>query len=141
MDRPGEGPRTLGRNSSQLGNGNLPHKPPIPDTTGPKTCLGWALEWHHELLHYDTPTALPEGILRAVYNLFVFQLPLEEDIKWVAKSGMSKESSLTDSVKALPDLLRPGRNKADSQSFTFPIKPGEEHGSNPSLHLQSGKTD
>jgi hypothetical protein len=29
-------------------------------------------------------------------------LPLEEDIKWVAKSGMIEESSLTGLVKALP---------------------------------------
>jgi DNA helicase HerA-like ATPase len=33
----------------------------------------------------NTPTALPEGVLRAADNLFVFRLPLEEDIKWVAK--------------------------------------------------------
>jgi hypothetical protein len=42
----------------------------------------------------NTPTALPEGVLRAADNLFVFRLPLEEDIKWVAKSGMIEESSL-----------------------------------------------
>jgi DNA helicase HerA-like ATPase len=41
----------------------------------------------------NTPTALPEGVLRAADNLFVFRLPLEEDIKWVAKSGMIEESS------------------------------------------------
>jgi len=99
---PGEGPRALGGRSSQLGNGNLPHKPPIPDTPGPKICLGWALEWHRELLHYDTPAALPERILRAADNLFVFQLPLEEDVKGVAKSGMIEEASLTSLVKALP---------------------------------------
>jgi len=50
----------------------------------------------------NTPTALPEGILRAADNLFVFRLPLEEDIKWVAKSGMIEESSLFILVKALP---------------------------------------
>jgi len=50
----------------------------------------------------NTPTALPEGVLRAADNLFVFRLPLEEDIKWVAKSGMIEESSLTGLVKALP---------------------------------------
>jgi hypothetical protein len=50
----------------------------------------------------NTPTALPEGVLRAADNLFVFRLPLEEDIKWVAKSGMIEESSLTSLVKALP---------------------------------------
>jgi len=50
----------------------------------------------------NTPTALPEGVLRAADNLFVFRLPLEEDIKWVTKSGMIEESSLTGLVKALP---------------------------------------
>jgi len=50
----------------------------------------------------NTPTALPEGVLRAADNLFVFRLPLEEDIKWVAKSGMIEEASLTGLVKALP---------------------------------------
>jgi hypothetical protein len=50
----------------------------------------------------NTPTALPEGVLRAADNLFIFRLPLEEDIKWVAKSGMIEESSLTGLVKALP---------------------------------------
>jgi hypothetical protein len=50
----------------------------------------------------NTPTALPEGILRAADNLFVFRLPLEEDIKWVAKSGKIEESSLFVLVKALP---------------------------------------
>jgi DNA helicase HerA-like ATPase len=50
----------------------------------------------------NTPTALPEGVLRAADNLFVFRLPLEEDIKWVAKSGMIEESSLFILVKALP---------------------------------------
>jgi hypothetical protein len=50
----------------------------------------------------NTPTALPEGVLRAADNLFVFRLPLEEDIKWVAKSGMIEEVSLTGLVKALP---------------------------------------
>jgi len=44
MDRPGEGPRVLGRRSSRLGNGDLPHKPPIPDTPGPKIHLGRTLE-------------------------------------------------------------------------------------------------
>jgi len=29
----------------------------------------------------NTPTALPEGVLRAADNLFIFRLPLEEDIK------------------------------------------------------------
>jgi len=29
----------------------------------------------------NTPTALPEGALRAADNLFIFRLPLEEDIK------------------------------------------------------------
>jgi hypothetical protein len=50
----------------------------------------------------NTPTALPEGVLRAADNLFVFRLPLEEDIKWVAKSGMIEESSLVALVQALP---------------------------------------
>ena len=50
----------------------------------------------------NTPTALPEGVLRAADNLFVFRLPLEEDIKWVAKSGMIEESSLLTLVQALP---------------------------------------
>jgi hypothetical protein len=50
----------------------------------------------------NTPTALPEGVLRAADNLFVFRLPLEEDIKWVAKSGMIEESSLLALVQALP---------------------------------------
>jgi len=50
----------------------------------------------------NTPTALPEGVLRAADNLFIFRLPLEEDIKWVAKSGMIEEASLTGLVKALP---------------------------------------
>jgi hypothetical protein len=50
----------------------------------------------------NTPTALPEGVLRAADNLFVFRLPLEEDIKWVAKSGMIEESSLFVLVKSLP---------------------------------------
>jgi hypothetical protein len=50
----------------------------------------------------NTPTALPEGVLRAADNLFVFRLPLEEDINWVAKSGMIEESSLFVLVKALP---------------------------------------
>jgi len=50
----------------------------------------------------NTPTALPEGVLRAADNLFIFRLPLEEDIRWVAKSGMIEESSLTGLVKALP---------------------------------------
>jgi hypothetical protein len=50
----------------------------------------------------NTPTALPEGVLRAADNLFVFRLPLEEDVKWVAKSGMIEESSLFVLVKALP---------------------------------------
>jgi hypothetical protein len=50
----------------------------------------------------NTPTALPEGVLRAADNLFVFRLPLEEDIRWVAKSGMIEESSLFILVKALP---------------------------------------
>jgi hypothetical protein len=50
----------------------------------------------------NTPTALPEGVLRAADNLFVFRLPLEEDIKWVAKSGMIEESSLVGLVRALP---------------------------------------
>jgi len=43
----------------------------------------------------NTPTALPEGVLRAADNLFLFRLPLEEGIKWVAKSGMIEEASLT----------------------------------------------
>jgi len=50
----------------------------------------------------NTPTALPEGVLRAADNLFIFRLPLEEDIKWVAKSGMIEESYLFVLVKALP---------------------------------------
>jgi len=50
----------------------------------------------------NTPTALPEGVLRAADNLFIFRLPLEEDIKWVAKSGMIEESSLVALVQALP---------------------------------------
>jgi hypothetical protein len=50
----------------------------------------------------NTPTALPEGVLRAADNLFVFRLPLEEDIKWVAKSGMIEEASLVGLVRALP---------------------------------------
>jgi hypothetical protein len=50
----------------------------------------------------NTPTALPEGVLRAADNLFVFRLPLEEDINWVAKSGMIEESSLLALVQALP---------------------------------------
>jgi hypothetical protein len=50
----------------------------------------------------NTPTALPEGVLRAADNLFVFRLPLEEDINWVAKSGMVEESSLLALVQALP---------------------------------------
>jgi len=50
----------------------------------------------------NTPTALPEGVLRAADNLFVFRLPLEEDIKWVAKSGMVEEASLVELVRALP---------------------------------------
>jgi hypothetical protein len=50
----------------------------------------------------NTPTALPEGVLRAADNLFVFRLPLEKDIKWVAKSGMIEESSLFALVQALP---------------------------------------
>jgi predicted nucleic acid-binding protein len=50
----------------------------------------------------NTPTALPEGVLRAADNLFIFRLPLEEDIKWVAKSGMIEESSLFVLVEALP---------------------------------------
>jgi hypothetical protein len=50
----------------------------------------------------NTPTALPEGVLRAADNLFIFRLPLEEDINWVAKSGMIEEASLTGLVKALP---------------------------------------
>jgi DNA helicase HerA-like ATPase len=50
----------------------------------------------------NTPTALPEGVLRAADNLFIFRLPLEEDIKWVAKSGMIEESSLLALVQALP---------------------------------------
>jgi hypothetical protein len=50
----------------------------------------------------NTPTALPEGVLRAADNLFVFRLPLEEDINWVAKSGMIEESSLFVLVKGLP---------------------------------------
>jgi hypothetical protein len=50
----------------------------------------------------NTPTALPEGVLRAADNLFVFRLPLEEDVKWVAKSGMIEESSLFVLVKGLP---------------------------------------
>ena len=50
----------------------------------------------------NTPTALPEGVLRAADNLFVFRLPLEEDVKWVAKSGMIEESSLLALVQALP---------------------------------------
>ena len=50
----------------------------------------------------NTPTALPEGVLRAADNLFVFRLPLEEDIKWVAKSGMIEESTLLALVQALP---------------------------------------
>jgi len=50
----------------------------------------------------NTPTALSEGVLRAADNLFVFRLPLEEDIKWVAKSGMIEESSLVGLVRALP---------------------------------------
>jgi predicted nucleic acid-binding protein len=49
----------------------------------------------------NTPTALPEGALRAADNLFIFRLPLEEDIKWVAKSGMIEESSLVGLVRAL----------------------------------------
>jgi len=50
----------------------------------------------------NTPTALPEGVLRAADNLFIFRLPLEEDIKWAAKSGMIEESSLLALVQALP---------------------------------------
>jgi hypothetical protein len=49
----------------------------------------------------NTPTALPEGVLRAADNLFIFRLPLEEDVKWVGKSGMIEEASLTGLVKAL----------------------------------------
>jgi len=50
----------------------------------------------------NTPTALPEGVLRAADNLFVFRLPLEEDIKWVARAGTLEESSLPGLVRALP---------------------------------------
>ena len=50
----------------------------------------------------NTPTALPEGVLRAADNLFVFRLPLEEDVRWVAKSGMIEESSILALVQALP---------------------------------------
>jgi predicted nucleic acid-binding protein len=49
----------------------------------------------------NTPTALPEGVLRAADNLFVLRLPLEKYIKWVAKSGMIEESSLVGLVRAL----------------------------------------
>ena len=50
----------------------------------------------------NTPTALPEGILRAADNLFLFRLPLEEDIKWVAKSGLIDEVALVSLARALP---------------------------------------
>jgi DNA helicase HerA-like ATPase len=50
----------------------------------------------------NTPTALPEGVLRAVDNSFVFRLPLEEDIKLMAKSEMIEENSLGGLVQALP---------------------------------------
>jgi DNA helicase HerA-like ATPase len=71
----------------------------------------------------NTPTALPEGVLRAADNLFVFRLPLEEDIKWVAKSGMIEESSLTGLVKALPQhaCLALGKSAVDTPWFSFLI--------------------
>ncbi|MEN3009676.1 MAG: hypothetical protein ABDI20_01615, partial [Candidatus Bipolaricaulaceae bacterium] len=50
----------------------------------------------------NTPTALPEGVLRAADNLFLFRLPLEEDVRWVAKSGLVDEASLAALVRALP---------------------------------------
>ncbi len=50
----------------------------------------------------NTPTALPEGVLRAADNLFLFRLPLEEDVRWVAKSGMIDEASLLSLSRALP---------------------------------------
>lgn len=50
----------------------------------------------------NTPTALPEGVLRAADNLFLFRLPLEEDVRWVAKSGFVDEASLASLVRALP---------------------------------------
>jgi len=50
----------------------------------------------------NTPTALPARVLRTADNRFLFRLPLEEGIKWVAKSGMIEEALLTSLVKALP---------------------------------------
>ena len=50
----------------------------------------------------NTPTALPEGVLRAADNLFLFRLPLEEDVRLVAKSGLIDEVSLGALVRALP---------------------------------------
>jgi DNA helicase HerA-like ATPase len=62
----------------------------------------------------NTPTALPEGVLRAADNLFVFRLPLEEDIKWVAKSGNDRgklldRSSESPSSTCLPSFGRDQR--------------------------------
>ncbi|MEM3485851.1 MAG: DUF87 domain-containing protein [Candidatus Methanomethyliaceae archaeon] len=50
----------------------------------------------------NTPTALPEGVLRAADNLFLFRLPLEEDVRWIARSGLIDEASLSALVRALP---------------------------------------
>jgi hypothetical protein len=50
----------------------------------------------------NTPTALPEGVLRAADNLFLFRLPLEEDLKWVGKSALTDFSTLSSLNRALP---------------------------------------
>jgi hypothetical protein len=80
----------------------------------------------------NTPTALPEGVLRAADNLFVFRLPLEEDIKWVAKSGMIEESSLMGLVRALPRyaclMIGDGSERYPVILFPDPLKKHEVKG-------------
>jgi hypothetical protein len=50
----------------------------------------------------NTPTALPESVLRAADNLFLFRLPLEEDLRWVGKSALTDFSTLSSLSRALP---------------------------------------
>lgn len=50
----------------------------------------------------NTPTALPESVLRAADNLFLFRLPLEEDLRWAGKSALTDFSTLSSLNRALP---------------------------------------
>jgi len=60
------------------------------------------LEQHHQPLYHEYTDSACERSFRGADNLFIFGLPLEENVRWGAKSGMIEEDSLTGLVKALP---------------------------------------